>query len=267
MKPNLKIRIKTAVVFAVVMLMGIVSHRYTAICLLSLIGIGCLYEYSKITSASKSPWRSSRLYVGLASLLLSSISPSAWVTPLALVTAVYGIAGIANMYTKRRFVNHDTKGILVTILYIGIPTGLLIRYLANELSYTPLTLLSIFGFIWMSDSAAYLVGSQIGKRKLFPRISPNKTWEGTLGAGLFCMALAILLWWTVGLYDIGWWILLSVVIWFWGSYGDLVESSLKRQYNVKDSGSFMPGHGGFLDRFDSFLYVIPPVILLLTYNY
>jgi phosphatidate cytidylyltransferase len=263
MNPNLKIRIKTAIIFAAIMLGSIFIHRYAAVALLTVIGIGCCYEYAKITTPQGSIWKSSRLYVGLISMALAAMAPTSWLVPLALVAAVYGIAGIANMYTKRRFVNHHRKGSLVAILYIGIPVGLLIRYLLLQDSYTPLTLISMFAFIWMSDSAAYLVGSQIGRRKLFPRISPNKTWEGTLGAGLFCLGLAGLFWWQIGIYGLGWWLILATVVWFWGSYGDLVESSLKRQYNVKDSGSFMPGHGGFLDRFDSFLYVIPPVILLL----
>ena len=114
----------------------------------------------------------------------------------------------------------------------------------------------------MSDSMAYLVGSRIGKTKLFPSVSPNKTWEGTLGAGIFTILAAFGICFLKTEFTLTFWLLGGIIIWIFGGYGDLVESQLKRYYKVKDSGNFLPGHGGFLDRFDSFIFVLPFVILL-----
>lgn len=262
MNEKLKVRVRTAAIYAVVMLTCIIAHRWSAIALMAAVGIGSLYEYCKITSNGRSFWQTVRWYAGCLGFAIPWLIDSSYLPYLMLATAVFGVAGIVNLYTKRQFVNHASKGSLVSLLYIGMPIGLLCTQLYRTASYRPIFLLAVVAFIWMSDSAAYLVGSQIGKTKLFARISPNKTWEGTLGAGVFCVLLAIAFSYFYPTAPLSIWIAGGLLIWIWGSYGDLVESSIKRQYGIKDSGSFMPGHGGFLDRFDSFLYVVPPVLLL-----
>jgi len=105
------------------------------------------------------------------------------------------------------------------------------------------------------------VGKAIGKRKLFASVSPNKSWEGSIGGGIVgtIVAIAVAKW--IGVYDLSHWLILSLIIWGTGSYGDLIESSWKRSLGIKDSGTIMKGHGGFLDRLDSFIYAIPFVIL------
>lgn len=127
----------------------------------------------------------------------------------------------------------------------------------NSIRFSPLLALSIFVFIWLNDTGAYLVGSQIGKRRLFERISPKKSWEGFYG-GLIVVLLAS--------QAFGWyapeiagykWLGLSAVIVLFGTWGDLIESLLKRTLGVKDSGHILPGHGGMLDRFDSVMMAIP----------
>ena len=110
---------------------------------------------------------------------------------------------------------------------------------------------------WMNDTAAYIVGSQIGKTPLFPRISPKKTWEGTLGGLAGTLILAFLLneyFEELILRD---WLILAILVGLFGSLGDLVESMLKRSFAIKDSGRLLPGHGGFLDRFDGFIFMLP----------
>ena len=117
--------------------------------------------------------------------------------------------------------------------------------------------------IWVSDSSAYFVGSRIGRRKLFPSISPKKTWEGFYGAGMCTLIGAYVIASITQVNSLNFWILFALIIWVLGSLGDLIASHVKRIHGVKDSGSILPGHGGFFDRFDAFIYVLPFILLLL----
>ncbi|UQS83493.1 phosphatidate cytidylyltransferase [Bombilactobacillus thymidiniphilus] len=171
---------------------------------------------------------------------------------------------ILMVFTKNNYNFEDAGTTILSMFYIG--NGF--HYLAaiRNADNGGLSLL-LFGMIivWVTDSGAYLVGRQFGKHKLYPAISPNKTWEGSIGGIVCAMIFAWLyvivfqqasnlstlphnIWLVIGIA-----FLLSVV----GQIGDLVESAYKRFYNVKDSGKILPGHGGILDRFDSMLFVLP----------
>lgn len=129
--------------------------------------------------------------------------------------------------------------------------------------------LSVFILLWANDTGAYCTGSLLGRHKLFPRISPAKSWEGSIGGGVLSIIVAAL----IGHYgangsgtkgmDIMVWIGLGMVVVVFGTWGDLVESLFKRTIGVKDSGKILPGHGGMLDRFDSSLLAIPAVVVYL----
>lgn len=124
-------------------------------------------------------------------------------------------------------------------------------------TYFPLFILAIFVFIWFNDTGAYLVGSTLGRRKLFPRISPKKSWEGFFGGMIVALASSQAFAWfdpAITWYN---WLGLSAIVVLFGTWGDLTESLLKRTLGVKDSGNMIPGHGGMLDRFDSVLMAIP----------
>ena len=149
-------------------------------------------------------------------------------------------------------------------LYVALPLSLL-GWLYGLTS--PTFILAIFVLIWLSDTGAFCVGSLIGRHKLFERISPKKTWEGLFGGLLFCLLAAALfqiflpdsfcgitLWQALGL---------GAVVCIFGTWGDLVESLIKRTLGVKDSGHLLPGHGGILDRIDSLLLVVPAVLAYL----
>jgi phosphatidate cytidylyltransferase len=114
--------------------------------------------------------------------------------------------------------------------------------------------------IWINDTMAYIVGSFIGKNPL-SKISPKKTWEGTIGGIILCVAVITLIGYFTGYYSVMDWIAISLCAAVFGTLGDLLESKLKRMAAVKDSGNLMPGHGGFLDRFDSLLVAIPFVFV------
>ena len=173
---------------------------------------------------------------------------------------------IIQLYSERD--NHFTciAFTLVALIYVAIPLST-INFIAyagiNENQYTYEYVLAMFVMIWANDSGAYIFGSLLGKHKLFERISPKKTWEGSIG-GYFTALVAsyIISLWFTELNIIEWFIFATVVSVF-GTYGDLVESHLKRRAGVKDSGKIMPGHGGMLDRFDSTFFAAPMIFLYL----
>jgi len=125
------------------------------------------------------------------------------------------------------------------------------------MSYTPLFIMAIFIFVWLDDTGAYLVGSLIGKHKLFERISPKKSWEGFFGGLILALASSqAFAWFAPEINRMNWLGLAATVVLF-GTWGDLIESLLKRTLGVKDSGNVLPGHGGMLDRFDSVMLAVP----------
>jgi phosphatidate cytidylyltransferase len=126
--------------------------------------------------------------------------------------------------------------------------------------------LSIFIFLWVNDSGAYCVGSLLGRHKLFPRISPGKSWEGSIGGAVFVLAAAYAISYfldTDQMLAMPVWLGLGLVVVVFGTWGDLVESLFKRTLGIKDSGNILPGHGGMLDRFDSSLLAIPAAVIYL----
>jgi phosphatidate cytidylyltransferase len=129
-------------------------------------------------------------------------------------------------------------------------------------SYIPLSCLIL---IWSSDTFAYLAGRSFGKHKLFPSVSPKKTWEGFIGGILGTIGISVLLHYSFGIFSIPVWMGLALVIAVFGLWGDLIQSMLKRSLDLKDSGTILPGHGGILDRFDSLLFCIPFVAAYLYF--
>ena len=132
------------------------------------------------------------------------------------------------------------------------------------ITFSPGIVIGFFLLIWANDTGAYLVGRSIGRHKLMERISPAKTMEGFLGGVIFAATAAWLLSGWLGAVDTYKWIIISVIVSFTGTCGDLIESMLKRSAGVKDSGSILPGHGGFLDRFDSAIISFPIVYLFIS---
>ena len=125
------------------------------------------------------------------------------------------------------------------------------------MSYTPLFIMAIFIFVWLDDTGAYLVGSLIGKHKLFERISPKKSWEGFFGGLILALASSQAFAWFAPEINRRNWLGLAATVVLFGTWGDLIESLLKRTLGVKDSGNVLPGHGGMLDRFDSVMLAVP----------
>jgi len=160
----------------------------------------------------------------------------------------------------------DTQSKIVRLIgYVIIPFLLIIKLAfvgrADDFAFNPYVIIGMFVLIWANDTFAYIVGKSVGKRRLFERISPKKTVEGFVGGMIFTVAGAYIL----GLYYTfltPWqWMAFAAILSLFGTLGDLVESKLKRNAGVKDSGKIMPGHGGVLDRLDSVLFAIPFLFL------
>ena len=192
-----------------------------------------------------------------------------------LVTVIYLI--VAELYLKQTDPINDWAYTMFSQMYIALPFSLLNVLAFNAtpegiVMFNPILPLSVFVFLWMNDTGAYCVGSLLGRHKLFPRVSPGKSWEGSIGGCVVVLAVA----WVIANYvDNGqllgmtsmlatWeWLGLGLVVVVFGTWGDLVESLFKRTIGIKDSGNILPGHGGMLDRFDSSLLAIPAAVVYL----
>lgn len=155
----------------------------------------------------------------------------------------------------------NLSSLFAGIFYVAVPLTV-IQYLFFT-EYTPFLVLSIFFIIWMNDSAAYVIGSLLGKHKLAPRISPNKTWEGAIGGLVFSLILVYFLPVNYLPFPNMERLYLAFVVVVFSTLGDLFQSKLKRSVNIKDSGDILPGHGGILDRIDSMLFAFPATFVYL----
>jgi phosphatidate cytidylyltransferase len=149
------------------------------------------------------------------------------------------------------------------ILYVAVPFSLLHQILNTGGSYSYEILFGCWFILWSNDTGAYLAGSAFGKNKLFPRVSPGKSWEGCVGGAIIAYVITFIIsgWYTT-ITRFDWYVIATILIVI-GTFGDLVESLYKRSLHVKDSGTILPGHGGILDRFDSLLMSIPFVFIYL----
>ena len=185
-----------------------------------------------------------------------------------LVTIIYLL--VAELYLKQKDPIADWAYTMLSQMYVALPLSLLnvLAFTATpsgNVMFNTLLPLSVFVFLWVNDTGAYCVGSLLGRHKLFPRISPGKSWEGSVGGAVFVMAAA----WAISAFvddhmlALLEWLGLGLVVVVFGTWGDLVESLFKRTLGIKDSGNILPGHGGMLDRFDSSLLAIPASVVYL----
>ena len=186
-----------------------------------------------------------------------------------LITIIYLM--VAELYLKAKDPISNWAYTMLPQMYIALPFSMLnVLAFPQAGAYSFVLPLSVFVFLWMNDSGAYLCGSLLGRHKLFPRISPAKSWEGSIGGGILVVGVAVLIWYLLEIYFPGeskmnalHWAGLGVTVTVFGTWGDLVESLFKRTLGIKDSGNVLPGHGGMLDRFDSSLLAIPAAVVYL----
>ncbi len=214
-------------------------------------------EFSKITIGIRRSTIAT-VIVDIASTSLLTLAFFGF--PIAMWIICNIVRLVMELYCKREDHLRALAYSFMSQIYIGLPLALMTGY--AEFFNTPTLLLAIFSFIWINDTGAFLVGCTLGRHKLFQSISPKKTWEGFGGGLLLCIAAGIafsLLWsdYFGFSYGIGAWIGLAALVSVFSTWGDLIESMIKRNLQIKDSGNLMPGHGGILDRIDSLLLVMP----------
>ncbi|WP_291528356.1 phosphatidate cytidylyltransferase [Bacteroides sp. UBA939] len=273
MKSNFLQRAITGVLFVVV-LVGCILYNplsfgilFTIISALSVYEFGHLINKSGEVQINKTITALGGAYLFLAVTGFCQFLVGAQVFLPYLALLLYLI--ITELYLKKKNPIGNWAYSMLSQLYVALPFALLnvlaFHYspAASSVTYDPIRPLSIFIFIWLSDTGAYCAGSLIGKHRLFERISPKKSWEGSIGGAILSIASSFAFAHYFPFISMWQWVGLALVVVIFGTWGDLTESLMKRQLGIKDSGHILPGHGGMLDRFDSALLAIPAAVVYL----
>ena len=258
---NLAQRAITAIFGAAIMIFGTAYHEWGFGLIFLLIIFFTLNEFYSLTSKNGyypfSKW-GLLFSIVLFSLVFLSISGFVDYKILWLLLPLFTIAFVLPLYAKKETHPINCLAIsLMGVLYITVPFTLL-NFIAFESGdYAFQIIIGLLLAQWAFDTGAYIAGRTLGKTKLFERVSPKKTWEGTIGG--IVLSLGVLYGWgryfeVLSTFE---WLGLSLIVSIFGSFGDLVESLFKRTFDLKDSGNALRGHGGFLDRFDGFIIAIP----------
>lgn len=175
------------------------------------------------------------------------------------------LRGVLALYDKRENPFRLVAWSLTSLIYIGLPIMALNSIYCSGIINSQYLVLAIFALIWLNDTGAYCVGTLMGRHKMFPRLSPKKSWEGWFGGFLFCILAgwAAAQWLEITNWQVWQWIVFGAIVCVFSTWGDLFESMIKRNAGVKDSGNIIPGHGGILDRIDSLLFVAPIAYIFL----
>ncbi|MEJ2195233.1 MAG: phosphatidate cytidylyltransferase [Ignavibacteriaceae bacterium] len=264
---NTTVRIIVAVIaIPVIVFVSYIGSYYFFVFTLA-IGIISFYEFWLFVRKKEID---ANLFLGIFSvILLITNNFRNFVDFYALILSVVLLLTVVELFRKEGSAIVNLGTTLFGILYIGLFASSLVsirEFYPVEYNRGGLIILSILFSIWICDSAAFFVGTAIGKHKMFPRVSPKKSWEGTL-FGLLFAVIAMITSKVVFLGFVSWQdaILIGLIVGIVGQIGDLIESLLKRDAGVKDSSDFIPGHGGVFDRFDSLLYTAPAVFLYIKY--
>ena len=262
---NILIRAITGVVYVAVVLSGIFGGPYAFAGLFAVITALCLWEFyglvDKIENVDVCRFFNvaGGVYFFLAAFLFSykGVNFFIFLPYFGYVMLIF----ILELYRKKENPLLNLAYSFLGQIYIVLPITLLNRVAflpsGQEIMYNPhLILVSLFVFIWANDTGAYLIGVTFGKNRLFERISPKKSWEGFFGGMAFAILASLVFFHFCNGMNCIQWIELAVLVVIFATFGDLTESLMKRTLNVKDSGKALPGHGGFLDRFDSMLFAI-----------
>jgi phosphatidate cytidylyltransferase len=240
--------------------------------------VGSQFEYYRIvTSMGVKPQTVAGILAGISAYILATLVAAGRIRSkfILLILPFLAFIMIAELYRKtdRPFdsISHTFFPLIYSVLPFSLfpfsaydHTGLKTLVPHGHFLFSPGIVIGFFLLIWTNDTGAYLLGSLAGKHRLFERISPKKSWEGFLGGAIITAAVSLLFSRWLGVVSPLKWVAISLIVSIAGTFGDLTESMLKRSIGVKDSGNIMPGHGGFLDRFDSAVMSFPLVFLFIS---
>lgn len=273
MKSNFIQRAITGIIFIAVLIGCILGGGIPFTILFALISALTIYEFGTIVNRTGKVQMNKRITV-LSGVFLflcfsyTGVVPGTYEIFIPYLFLIMYLL-ISELYMKRKDpINNWAYG-MMSQLYIALPFALLnvLAYHTTETEgisqYNPILPLSIFIFNWVNDTGAYCTGMLFGKHRLFERISPKKSWEGSIGGAAFSIVAAIVLAHFFDFLTVAQWIGLGLTVVIFGTWGDLTESLLKRTLGIKDSGNILPGHGGMLDRFDSTLMAVPAAVVYL----
>jgi len=267
---NLIIRSLAGAVFVSLIIGAIFWHPLAVFALFFVFNVLALFEFSRMFAQKGYPIQSAPIiFMGSIIYIIIGLFANGIVDAkvFLLIIPLIFVMFIASLYkiSSKPFEELGIK--ILSILYISIPFGLfnIIENMGSIESgkNEPLFLMAFFLIVWSSDTFAYLSGMTFGKHKLFERISPKKSWEGSIGGTIITLIIAWVFGYYTQIFDPWTWVALALVTVVTAIYGDLIESQLKRSMGVKDSGNIMPGHGGILDRFDAAIFSIPFYVFLL----
>lgn len=264
---NMLIRSLTGLVFGVVIIASLVLHPLVFAFVFQLVVLFGLYEfYTLCNKASHHPQKLFGMISGGGLFLLNALLPfSPGLEVLfVLVFPLSFVPFIIELYRKKPTPFQNIALSLLGIIYIAVPLALLNWFF--QFQPTPYRWGLILGFfilIWMHDTGAYFTGMLLGRHKLFERLSPKKTIEGSFGGTVFAMITAFFLQWLLPMPQVWMWFAIAAICVVAGTFGDLTASMFKRSLGVKDSGSIFPGHGGIIDRFDAVFLAAPMVFVFL----
>jgi phosphatidate cytidylyltransferase len=270
---NLAKRTITGIVFVLLIVGSIITDRHLFSLLFLLITAMGLWEfYSLVEKAGISPNKFAGIMAGIF-LFASNAMIALNIAPREIQMGNFVLIFLIFLFELYRKLPNPFTNIAFTlfgILYVAVPFSLL-NFFPNPVFlpgvYNHNLLLGFFFLIWINETGAFLVGTAFGRRRLFERVSPKKSWEGFFGGGLLAMITAVILArFYTQIMTIDWVIIAAIVVIF-STYGDLFESMFKRSINAKDSGTILPGHGGILDRFDGVIMAAPFVFVYLTLFY
>lgn len=262
-------RLVTAIFFVAVMIGGLYGGRYSFVFLIALVTALCLWEFLGLVLSRLSRQDQIRRLLGVVLGLMPHVLASAVQLDLVvdseefvaitslLIFPIIFLAFIYELYCRSQQPFTNIAYLILGLVYIGVPFAMLDFIAFHENYFYANTVFGLLLLTWSNDTGAYVVGSQFGRHPLFPRISPKKTWEGTIGGIVVTLVIAWLLsrfFEELSTFD---WLVLGAIVGIFGTFGDLVESMLKRSLETKDSGALLPGHGGVLDRFDGFIFLLP----------
>jgi len=238
---------------------------------------GSQFEYYQLVSRNGiKPQKITGIITGALLYIISTLIAAGLVSPGYLLVAIplFLIIMIKELYRRNEKPFDSLAHTFFPLIYTVLPfclfpfsafsqEGIPPLLAANSISFSPGIVIGFFLLLWTYDTGAYLTGISFGRHRLMERVSPKKSWEGFIGGLIITAAIAWLLSGWLGMISRAMWIAISVIVSVGGTYGDLAESLLKRSLGVKDSGKILPGHGGFLDRFDSTLFSFPLVYLFI----